>query len=263
MSRPRLLAFVAAGFVVAGLLLGAAPSVEARGDNPAAIREIAASDLPRGGPRNPGADPTRRPVSPTTATASSSAIASSMLPPKPRGYYHEYTVKTPGARNRGARRIVCGGAVAHDARVLLLRRPLPVVPENPAMKLPDLPMRRDAGVHAWAGDARSAASRRRRGEAQVLRRSTCTASAARPRCSTALADGAQAARAFRQQLGCARRLPRGRATGSARTASRSCCATPTAIARRTRRTGKRFADILSEAAEYWRSGTSRSGSSLS
>ncbi len=31
-----------------------------------------------------------------------------MLPQQPRGYYHEYTVKTPGARNRGARRIVCG-----------------------------------------------------------------------------------------------------------------------------------------------------------
>jgi ribonuclease T1 len=30
------------------------------------------------------------------------------LPAHPRGYYHEYTVKTPGARNRGARRIVCG-----------------------------------------------------------------------------------------------------------------------------------------------------------
>jgi ribonuclease T1 len=30
------------------------------------------------------------------------------LPRQQRGYYHEYTVKTPGARNRGARRIVCG-----------------------------------------------------------------------------------------------------------------------------------------------------------
>jgi|SRR3972149_6309521 len=30
------------------------------------------------------------------------------LPQRPRGYYHEYTVKTPGLRNRGARRIVCG-----------------------------------------------------------------------------------------------------------------------------------------------------------
>ena len=31
------------------------------------------------------------------------------LPAKSRGYYHEYTVDTPGARDRGARRIVCGG----------------------------------------------------------------------------------------------------------------------------------------------------------
>jgi len=27
----------------------------------------------------------------------------------PRGFYHEYTVPTPGAKDRGARRIVCGG----------------------------------------------------------------------------------------------------------------------------------------------------------
>ena len=32
-----------------------------------------------------------------------------ILPRQKRGYYHEYTVKTPGARNRGARRIVAGG----------------------------------------------------------------------------------------------------------------------------------------------------------
>lgn len=31
------------------------------------------------------------------------------LPAQRRGYYHEYTVKTRGARNRGARRIICGG----------------------------------------------------------------------------------------------------------------------------------------------------------
>ena len=33
------------------------------------------------------------------------------LPRQARGYYREYTVKTPGARDRGARRIVCGGEV--------------------------------------------------------------------------------------------------------------------------------------------------------
>ena len=32
-----------------------------------------------------------------------------LLPRQARGYYREYTVRTPGARNRGARRIVCGG----------------------------------------------------------------------------------------------------------------------------------------------------------
>jgi ribonuclease T1 len=32
-----------------------------------------------------------------------------ILPPQRRGYYHEYTVPTPRAHNRGARRIVCGG----------------------------------------------------------------------------------------------------------------------------------------------------------
>jgi ribonuclease T1 len=31
------------------------------------------------------------------------------LPQRPRGYYREYTVETPGASDRGARRIVTGG----------------------------------------------------------------------------------------------------------------------------------------------------------
>ncbi len=39
-----------------------------------------------------------------------------LLPAARRGYYHEYTVKTPQSRDRGARRIVCGGqATAPDA----------------------------------------------------------------------------------------------------------------------------------------------------
>ena len=32
-----------------------------------------------------------------------------VLPKQKRGYYHEFTVKTPGARNRGSRRIIAGG----------------------------------------------------------------------------------------------------------------------------------------------------------
>lgn len=32
-----------------------------------------------------------------------------LLPSERRGFYREYTVATPGSRDRGARRIVCGG----------------------------------------------------------------------------------------------------------------------------------------------------------
>ena len=32
-----------------------------------------------------------------------------LLPRERRGYYREYTVETPGSRDRGARRIICGG----------------------------------------------------------------------------------------------------------------------------------------------------------
>ena len=36
------------------------------------------------------------------------------LPPQARGYYHEYTVPTPGRPDRGARRIVAGGGRHSD-----------------------------------------------------------------------------------------------------------------------------------------------------
>jgi ribonuclease T1 len=38
------------------------------------------------------------------------------LPLKARGYYREYTVKTPGAPDRGARRIVAGEGTGRDVR---------------------------------------------------------------------------------------------------------------------------------------------------
>jgi ribonuclease T1 len=34
-----------------------------------------------------------------------------LLPRKARGFYREYTVRTPGLSHRGARRIVCGGEI--------------------------------------------------------------------------------------------------------------------------------------------------------
>ncbi len=39
------------------------------------------------------------------------------LPARPRGYYREYTVPTPGSRDRGARRIVAGQGSTGDVRI--------------------------------------------------------------------------------------------------------------------------------------------------
>jgi ribonuclease T1 len=39
-----------------------------------------------------------------------------LLPAQARGYYREYTVTTPGSRDRGARRIVAGSGKAGDVR---------------------------------------------------------------------------------------------------------------------------------------------------
>lgn len=38
------------------------------------------------------------------------------LPAQPNGYYHEYTVETPGSRDRGARRIITGGGTPGESR---------------------------------------------------------------------------------------------------------------------------------------------------
>jgi ribonuclease T1 len=39
-----------------------------------------------------------------------------VLPTRPRGYYAEYTVPTPGERTRGARRIIAGRGTTGDFR---------------------------------------------------------------------------------------------------------------------------------------------------
>jgi ribonuclease T1 len=39
-----------------------------------------------------------------------------LLPARQRGYYREYTVRTPGLNHRGARRIVAGEGAERDVR---------------------------------------------------------------------------------------------------------------------------------------------------
>ncbi|MGI5131752.1 ribonuclease domain-containing protein [Pseudonocardia sp. CA-107938] len=40
-----------------------------------------------------------------------------LLPQRPSGWYHEYTVPTPGSKDRGARRLVTGGSPGPDRQV--------------------------------------------------------------------------------------------------------------------------------------------------
>jgi ribonuclease T1 len=82
---------------------------------PASIGEIALAELPvqaretlalikRGGPF------------PYRKDGSTFRNREKRLPLRPRGYYSEYTVRTPGSRDRGARRIVAGsGATGRPA----------------------------------------------------------------------------------------------------------------------------------------------------
>jgi ribonuclease T1 len=96
----------AAGLVLAAALLFA-PLVEAK-TAPVTLAEVPVAQLPReardvlakvrtGGPFRYERD------------GVTFGNREKLLPASPRGYYHEYTVPTPGAKNRGARRIVCGG----------------------------------------------------------------------------------------------------------------------------------------------------------
>jgi ribonuclease T1 len=101
----------AAKFLAAGLLglLLLVPTARALGEAPTkgAAAEIAIADLPgearrtlelirKGGPF------------PYDRDGIEFRNFEKRLPLKPRGYYREYTVRTPGTKSRGARRIVAG-----------------------------------------------------------------------------------------------------------------------------------------------------------
>jgi ribonuclease T1 len=85
-----------------------AGSVQARGPNPETMSAVSLTQLPV------EAQTTHRLILaggpfPYRKDGSVFGNRERALPGKRRGYYHEYTVDTPGARDRGARRIVCGG----------------------------------------------------------------------------------------------------------------------------------------------------------
>jgi ribonuclease T1 len=99
----------AVALTAAGLLLASGGGLSARTTDPAvAVPPVALAELPaeaqqtqqlilQGGPFRYRKDGTVF------------GNRERLLPARPRGHYREYTVPTPGATNRGARRIVCGG----------------------------------------------------------------------------------------------------------------------------------------------------------
>lgn len=70
---------------------------------------LAASDLPPEGRRTLALIRAGGPF-PYARDGSTFGNREGLLPRQARGYYREYTVPTPGEDDRGARRLVCGGA---------------------------------------------------------------------------------------------------------------------------------------------------------
>lgn len=97
-----------AAALVSGLGVGGAASARTP-DSPTVVSAVALVDLP------PEAQATYQLIHsggpfPYQKDGAVFGNRERLLPLKGRGHYREYTVKTPGSRDRGARRIVCGGA---------------------------------------------------------------------------------------------------------------------------------------------------------
>ena len=95
------------GLTLLALLIGFAPLAHGRGALPEPLHEISVAELPaearatirlikHGGPF------------PYERDGTVFRNFEKRLPLRERGYYQEYTVPTPGAKTRGARRIVAG-----------------------------------------------------------------------------------------------------------------------------------------------------------
>ncbi|MCZ9355237.1 ribonuclease domain-containing protein [Streptomyces mutabilis] len=110
---PRVARFGAAAAVLSALLVGGSVSATPAGAAPAAVGHICYGDLPsqahdtldlieQGGPY------------PFEQDGTVFQNREGILPSRSTGYYHEYTVITPGSDTRGARRIVTGEDYQED-----------------------------------------------------------------------------------------------------------------------------------------------------
>ena len=100
------IAKAAIGLATATMLV--APTIAARTVACAVGQSIAVQDLPKQGRDTLALIASGGPFS-SNRDGISFSNRERILPKAPRGFYREYTVRTPDVRNRGARRIVCGG----------------------------------------------------------------------------------------------------------------------------------------------------------
>lgn len=109
-SLTRLGAVALGAFVAAATLLSAvSPSAQARATSEAGIDSVALSALPDEARHTHRLILSGGPFPYPRKDGSVFGNRERRLPREPRGYYLEYTVPTPGSRDRGARRIICGG----------------------------------------------------------------------------------------------------------------------------------------------------------
>jgi ribonuclease T1 len=102
-----------------GVAMLAAPGIQAKGPAPAvepASQGIALADLPKQGRETYALILVGGPF-PHSKDGTVFGNRERILPAQKRGFYREYTVKTPYARTRGAKRIVCGGSQAAKPEV--------------------------------------------------------------------------------------------------------------------------------------------------
>lgn len=100
--------------LIAGVLMSASTLAiaDARGTVQQSIGTIAKSELPKEGRETLALIRKGGPFPFPRKDGSTFGNRERILPKQPRGFYSEYTVITPGSRDRGARRIVCGGDAA-------------------------------------------------------------------------------------------------------------------------------------------------------
>ncbi|MEV2209987.1 ribonuclease domain-containing protein [Streptomyces sp. NPDC050997] len=110
---PRITRIGAAATLLSAVLIGGTVSATSANATATAVGSICYGDLPsqaydtlelieQGGPY------------PYSQDGSVFQNREGVLPSQSSGYYHEYTVKTPGSSTRGARRIVTGNKTQED-----------------------------------------------------------------------------------------------------------------------------------------------------